>query len=529
MAKFGPDTVQDLVKKRRRQVVGDGPGVGLGAPAGTAAGGAATPVAGPVGGPLPGAERVGSRGKVTPAPPALPPTMVPAAGGYVPISLPPAAPSGGPAVGSEEHAQAAGQAFEDARGAGTRAGERLEGAANRQYRNVPYETADGYKRFKRQYSDDGGVTWHDDPTGEGQFGRVYDALDAAKGLVDAAPRNMAQWYERRHPEYGDWQDIGELADMAGQLQQRWERGGLGEQAFQEAAVMLGFEDAGELREFMAAERARLPEGLSDAEGLTDAERDLRQARHANAMRMLQAQMERDIDAIYGESGSSMRAFQAADGYRRQIVDANARHELGLAQEDFMRRQADFDAKLGRYQLLSAQDLGAKQMAVQMIMQDRASQMQAFALQVNTAVAQNQQLLALSAHDQAMLESSVSMYNAISDRELGLDLAMSNEMDKAYERHVKPHMIVFEARMQEARLALDAYQTSISARMQQKQIDAQERIAREAAASAERQSFFGFLGTLIGVGAGIAISAIFPPAAPVVGALGAGGAVSKLIP
>lgn len=530
MAKF-PD-MQDLVKKRRRRVAGaatESPGVGLGAPAGSAVVVGGTRDVG----------RVGSPGKVTPAPPApagsgkvtpAPPAVSPVEAGVGALaSWPPVRSANRAPVGSEEHARAAGGDFQRDRDAADEARRDLERRANREYRRVPYRDERGNLRYRREYSDDGGATWVTDPSGEGEFERVYQSLDAGRALLAGAPKNFAEWYARRDPAFGDWQDLGQLSDMVGEITRGWEQGGLGEEAYQEAARMLGFVDAQEMRDFQRSEREQLPRGLADAQGLSEEELDLRRSQHANSMRMLQEQADRDIDAIYGESGSSMRAFQAADSYRRQIVDANARHQYGLIMEDTMRREADFDAKLGRYQLLSAQGLAGQQAAVQMIMQDRASQLQGFALQINTAAAQNQQLQALSAHDQAMVESMVSQYNAISDRELGLDLAISHSMDKAYERHVRPAMISFEARMQQAAMSLTAYQSSMSARMQQLQIESQERIAREQAAAQRSQGLFGFIGQLLGVGAGILISAVFPPAAPVVAAVGGAGAVSRLVP
>ena len=270
------------------------------------------------------------------------------------------------------------------------------------------------------------------------FKRAFEALDSVYKRVQGSPQDFREWLNR-NPDYGSYRDMGALIDRAAKLQDQWERGSMGEDAFHEAARILGFDSARDMQQFLQNERANMPANVDAAQGLRDTERTLMDRAHWFAMSEMREQMERDIDAIAGETGSTMRAFQAADGYRRQVTSANLNYLMSVDLTDQMRKQANFDSSLQRYDLMVSQGLMSAKQAALTVLQDRASQMQAFAMGMSAVGANNAQLTAISAHDQQMLDNYVSQITNIINMDLGMQVAVREGMDEAYNRHVKPYM------------------------------------------------------------------------------------------
>ena len=250
---------------------------------------------------------------------------------------------------------------------------------------------------------------------------------------------------------------------------------------------------------------------------------------------MQAQAERDIDAIYGETGSSMRAMQLADGYRRQIGNQRLNHQAAMMTEDWARRQAEFDAKMQRAALLESQGIRGIELAANMIVQDRATAIQALSMQLSVAVTQNQQLQQLHQNDLQMLSAQASQMMALGDRYLGLDLAIQQQMDQLWERAVRPALAEYEMGMQRANQGLQLLQQTNQNRMRQLEIEAQERIAAEQAQAQRDAGIWGFFGSLFGALVGIGATFLTGgAAAPLIPALmwgggAAGGRGLKLTP
>ena len=375
-------------------------------------------------------------------------------------------------------------------------------ASGRAY-EVRWSTAeDGFDYPTVWYQDVGG-TWTQDKSMN--FKRAFEALDSVYKRVQNSPQDFQEWLNR-NPDYGSYRDIGALSEKAAKLQEQWEQGSLGEEAFHEAARILGFESARDMQEFLREERTNLPANVSGAEGLSGTERELMDRAHWSAMSEMREQMERDIDAISGETGSTMRAFQAADGYRRQVTDANLRYQLGVAQTDFMRRQANFDASLQRYSLMVSQGLMAQEQAVLSIVQDRASQLQAFAMEIGSAQAGNAQLMALSAHDQQMLDNYVSQMTNVINMDLGMQVAVREGMDDAYNRHVKPYMDRVGVHLTKLQQDFSRYELEVSRHLEFSRMDhetqenAKDRILARYIADNAESGGGGGIGEAIGTAA-----------------------------
>ena len=363
------------------------------------------------------------------------------------------------------------------------AGDAYNKAANRIYENFYNDPNDPNSprgnRPVRWFSDDGGKTWTKDESSVGQFGKVYDNLDSAE---DAANRivnwNIDDYQKNADPRYANYKTVAELQGQFDDLVDQVNAGRLSREGLEYATAMLGFTGGNGMtptQEFQAFMRKQLtseqPSGRTG--GLTDDEYRTRQRALDNRIRMQQAQFERDVDNIYGESGSSMRAFQAADQYRRQISDARLQGELAIAEEDYMRMESQKNLTMQRVQM----GLMAVGQGQGIIIQASAIQLQQFATRLSTAVAAEQQLLARSAHDLAAVESAASLFLALSDRHLGLENAVQKAEIDAWEKHVAPKRIAFENSLLMGQQAFQRLQLFTNAYMSRQQMESNERIAK----------------------------------------------------
>ena len=376
-------------------------------------------------------------------------------------------------------------------------------ASGRVY-EVRWNTAeDGFDYPTVWYQDVGG-TWTQDKSMN--FKRAFEALDSVYKRVQNSPQDFQEWLNR-NPDYGSYRDIGALSEKAAKLQEQWEQDSMGEESFHEAARILGFDSARDMQQFLQDERANLPKNVDESKGLGEAERTVMDRAHWTAMSEMREQMERDIDAIAGETGSTMRAFQAADGYRRQVTSANLNYRMSVFSMDFMRRQANFDSAAQRYELMVSQGIMAQEQATLAIVQDRASQLQAFAMEIGAAQAGNAQLMAVSAHDQQMLDNYVSQMTNIINMDLGMQVAVREGMDDAYNRHVKPYMDRVGVHLTKLQQDFSRYELEVSRHLEFSRMDhetqenAKDRIlARYIADSADGGGGGGGIGEAIGTAA-----------------------------
>ena len=410
----------------------------------------------------------------------------------------------------------------------------VERRANRRYENFYNDPNDPNSprsdRPVRWYSDDDGATWIRDESSVGQFDEVYDNLDRAE---DAARRianwNIDDYKKNADPRYTNYQTVAELQSQFDELVDRVDAGTLSEKGLEYAAAMLGFTGGNGMtptQEYQAFIRKQLtseqPSGRTG--GLTDAEYRTRQRALNNRIRMQQAQFERDVDNIYGESGSAMRAFQAADQYRRQISDARLQGELAIAEEDYMRMESQKNLTLQRVQM----GLMAVGQAHGIIAQASAIQLQQFATRVSTAAAAENQLLARSAHDLAAVESAASLFVALSNSHLGLTKAVQDGEDRAWERHMRPAKIALENSLRMGQQAFQRLQLHTNAYMSRQQMESNERIARIQAKAQEKPWWSYLLEAAATVGGALIGGLIAGPAGAAAGGA-AGAGVAKLTP
>lgn len=401
--------------------------------------------------------------------------------------------------------------------------DQLGNAAGRQYRRETYTDENGRTRHRILVSDDGGETWTVDEGQSQAFDRAYENLDKAGDIADRlADFTFEKYRANADPRFTNYETPEELKAGLLELYGEFQNGNVNAEALEEGARMLGFEGAGEMQEYLRQlreetgpridpdldpdseeyreQRSRLIGGQT---GLTAQERADRTALFNNQMDALAAQTDRVIDNIYGESGSAMRAFQVADQYRREVRDATLRHQLALGQEDWMRKEAEYNAKWERYKGMVAMGTAAQGQAAGIILQERSQQLQAFSLRVSTAMASEAQLLARAGMDMAALESAAALYQGLADREIGLTQAVETGMDRAWERHVRPHLLRYNTAMDRAKLAMEQQQISTNAYIQRQNREAQERIARMQAEASQKEWWEYLLEGIFTIGGAVA--------------------------
>ena len=127
----------------------------------------------------------------------------------------------------------------------------LNQASPRQYRVRWIKDEAGNDYPVVEYLDGVSGSWVQDTSHN--FQNAYQALAEMYDRVRGAPGTFNEWLER-NPQYGEYQDLSELVDVAAQIQERFESGDLNAEASEAAAINLGFGSAQEMADFLAQQR-----------------------------------------------------------------------------------------------------------------------------------------------------------------------------------------------------------------------------------------------------------------------------------
>lgn len=320
--------------------------------------------------------------------------------------------------------------------------------AQREYRRQFVQGEDGVSYPIIEYTDDGGQTWTQDESFD--FQRPYEALEqlyAASGSV----QSFEEWLAA-HPDLGQFLDpsqaIGEVGNLLTDIGDTTDEFA-GAADF--AAQNLGFESGAELQASIQGMLAELEGGIGGQEGFSAEERGLNERFINNLVSGMAVQAQRDVDAMLGETGSTMRAFQTADATRRQIVDVQVQYQLGVAQADFMRKEPEFTALNDRYKLMVEQRLVSQAEYLTQVNQARAVQLQGYAIQIDAILKNNQQLTQVYSADLEALRTHAQItYDAV-NLEMGLTQETMQATADAFDQYLSPLYAQLEAEI----TALDA--------------------------------------------------------------------------
>lgn len=216
-----------------------------------------------------------------------------------------------------------------------------------------------------------------------------------------------------------------IAQMeAGPTDEEWN------QAYEHSARMLGL-TAEEYQELVGGLTQRLAQGVSGQQGMGDAERALRERDIRAQTRVAEERAQRMIENIRANSGSSTRAYMAADQALRSINDYELQQQVALADEEYRRRAADFEAKERHFaQMVERGQMGVSQY-MDVLQSSKAQAFQGYAMQMNAVMQQNTQYLQMHQQELGRLQQHVqNMYMAV-NAEMGVSTHITQQIQDYY--------------------------------------------------------------------------------------------------
>jgi ribosomal protein S18 acetylase RimI-like enzyme len=311
-------------------------------------------------------------------------------------------------------------------------------------RKIVWElNADGVSVPIMKLSTDGGQTWADDPT--------YDFSKAAEIVHKVGAAITA---------FKPFDGSAELADLdrlikllkAGPTDQD-ER-----DAENRAARMLGLDSGQALFDYKAQLLKDMSGVVLDADGnvvsggtgLTQQEKDTFREANRAANRLTERWLSRQLENIMSERGSTTVYLQAADSARAQISDQRARQEIDLLAADLGQRQQHFENLQERYKYAADASIEIQQHALTELRNNRVAAMQGMSLKISSMVE------IYKADAQVLGQWVDNMYRSM-EMQLGLEEHVLDQMDDAFEREIRPHVVKLENLSAEAEI--DAFEAA----------------------------------------------------------------------
>jgi hypothetical protein len=285
-----------------------------------------------------------------------------------------------------------------------------------------------------EYSEDDGDTWIQDESVD--MTRQYEKLQELYEQANTV-QSFDAWLNE-NPQLGELLDpapafagIENVIQDIGDSSDEWA------EASDFAAQNFGFADAAEMQSVFAAMDAEIARGIGGQTGFTDAERWESERYINNLVSGLADQASRDVDAILGETGSTIRAFQMADETRRQIVDVQVQYQIGRMQDDWARKKAEHEALADRKETMVQQELLSQAEYMNHTRQQAAVMLKGYATQLDAVMMNNQQLTEMYSADlEAVRIHAQIVYDAV-NLEMGLNQAAMDASAEAFEQYLSP--------------------------------------------------------------------------------------------
>lgn len=260
------------------------------------------------------------------------------------------------------------------------------------------------------------------------YTRINDMLDEASAAGQSLP-SYDEWLSntgRTHTEItgsDPYQGLQQLtAQMeAGPTEGEWD------DAYNHAARLMGL--TGEEYYEMVGNLER--QAAQGGEGFSDEERALRERDVRAQTRYAEERAQRMIENIRANSGSSTRAYMAADQALRQINDYELQQQVALADEEMRRQEADREAMLRQAeQMVGRQQMGVQQY-ITLLENSKARAFEGYAMQMNAVFQQNAQYLQMHQQEMGRVQQHVeNMYTAI-NAEMGVSQHISQQIQDYY--------------------------------------------------------------------------------------------------
>lgn len=198
-------------------------------------------------------------------------------------------------------------------------------------------------------------------------------------------------------------------------------------------------------------------GISEMEGMSEEERELRERANRNDLREMEIRAERQIENIQANTGSASRSLAAADEAMRSINDAQIQQQVALADETFRRQTMEYEAQQQQWQQMVKSGQMARSEYLQLVQNSKAQAFKGYALQIDTMFQQNQDYLQRYQSDLKSVAMALdNTYKAI-NAEMGVDTAMMDYVEQQYNREIAPLLneIDLNLQQQELQAAQDA--------------------------------------------------------------------------
>ncbi len=124
----------------------------------------------------------------------------------------------------------------------------------------------------------------------------------------------------------------------------------------------------------------------------------------------------------------------------------------MINDDYMRKKAESDKAMQRYQLMVQEGSMSKAQYMDMLMQSKSLALTGYATQINTMMQQNQQYLQMYGADlQAIGMGIDNIYKAI-QMEIGIDEKAMNDIERQYQMEMAPILTQMDIALQQLELA-----------------------------------------------------------------------------
>lgn len=296
----------------------------------------------------------------------------------------------------------------------------------------------------------------DDPL-EKDYSSLWEQLDEAKetGIPDLDTWMTDQGYDFYDPMARDeagtftnqtMQDMQALIDQLTTGPTAMELGDA--QAY--AAQLMGIDPA-DYQTIVGGLLQTFTADIGSLQGFSPEERALRERANRNELRGMEERASRLMDNIAGSTGSTSRAYAAADQALSQINDAQIQQSMAIADEDYRRKVNQSESAERQWaNMVQAGQMGQEQY-LNLLQESKSMAFEGYAVQVNTMMEQNQQYLQQYGGDLQAIEMNINnIYKAI-QMEIGIDEKAMNDIERAYQMEMAPILTQMDIALQQIQL------------------------------------------------------------------------------
>lgn len=196
-------------------------------------------------------------------------------------------------------------------------------------------------------------------------------------------------------------------------------------------------DPGTYAQIVGGLRQASEQDISQFQGMSAQERAVRERANRNELRGMEEMTTRMLDNIAASTGSTSRAYAAADQALGQINDAQIQQSLAIYNDDYVRKTAESDKAMQRYQLAVQNGQMSQAQYLDILNQNKSLAFQGYATQVNTMLQQNSQYLQQYQTDLTAISANIdNIYKAI-NMEMGIDEKIMQDIGEKYQMEIAP--------------------------------------------------------------------------------------------